>query len=616
MKSLKLIFGLFVFLAMISCRQGADSVMARYVPERSDDFVFENDLICGRIYGEALEHETISPGIDVWVKMPGELVADRRYKDDLENGKSYHIDWGDGKDCYKVGRSLGAGASAPIIDGVLHMPETNYRSYQIDSRNADEIVFTLHYPEWDVNGMGVTLDKTITVKAGSYFCSVRDVYTFSDPDASMSIACGVFRHIADSTIEREILDDTCYAIWEHASDQSKEPEEGMLGIGVRMTEAEWTGYTADGTHGVCVRTIKSGEPVTYEFASCWSKADIKDGDAWFSMFVADDERDIDIVRMGDPYVLLSSDGHYYMYGTTDESEGFRAYRSDDLKAWEPLGFVYVSKEESWTKDCFWAPEVYERDGKYYMFFSANTKYNPNDDLEVFRIGVAVSDSPEGPFVDMYDRPVFDPGYPIIDADVFLDDDGQYYLYYSRCCYKHPVESEVSEWAREQGLFDEIEESWVYGVRLKPDFSGVIGDPVLLLCPPEKMTDRQSEWESRSVTCGEANRRWTEGSCLVKRDGIYYMMYSANYYMGENYAIGYAVSDNPLGPFQKSSDNPLIEKNTAEGGDVTGVGHNSVTYSRDGKEIYCVYHGRTKATGSDRIVFISRLEFSDGKITRL
>lgn len=325
-------------------------------------------------------------------------------------------------------------------------------------------------------------------------------------------------------------------------------------------------------------------------------------------------KEMDIVRMGDPYVLLSSDGHYYMYGTTDEKEGFRAYRSDDLRSWEPLGFVYVGNtDSSWTKDCFWAPEVYEINGKYYMFFSANTKYNPDNELEVFRIGVLVSDKPEGPFVEMYDRPLFDPGYPIIDANVFLDDDGQYYLYFSRCCYKHPVESEISEWAKRNGLYDEIEESWVYGVKLKPDFSGVDGEPVLLLCPPEKMSDLQSEWESRSVTCGEANRRWTEGSCLVKKDGVYYMMYSANYYMGENYAIGYATSDSPLGPFVKSPDNPILQKNTAEGGDITGVGHNSVTYSRDGKDIYCVYHGRTSATGSDRIVFISRLEFADGKI---
>lgn len=320
------------------------------------------------------------------------------------------------------------------------------------------------------------------------------------------------------------------------------------------------------------------------------------------------------VAMGDPFVMLASDGHYYMFGTTS-STGFKAYRSDDLSQWDDLGLVYDGKQSgSWTVDCYWAPEVFEYQGKFYMFFSANWKENPTDEEENFRIGVAVSDSPAGPYVEMYDRPIFDPGYPIIDADVLFEEDGRCYLYYSRCCYKHPVESEIAKIAREEGKYEEIEESWVYGVEMKPDFSGVIGEPVVLLQPPYSIDDLQSEWESRSVAAGEANRRWTEGSLILKKDGIYYMMYSSNYYQGENYAIGYATASSPLGPFSKSSDNPVLQKNTAEGGNVTGVGHNSVTYSRDGKHMYCVYHGRTQATGNDRVVFVDEMEIKDGKLT--
>ncbi len=163
------------------------------------------------------------------------------------------------------------------------------------------------------------------------------------------------------------------------------------------------------------------------------------------------------------------------------------------------------------------------------------------------------------------------------------------------------------------MFDEIEESWIYGVELKPDFSGIIGEPVLLLCPPSQMSDKQAEWESRSVTSGEVNRRWTEGSFIIERDGTYYMMYSANFFGGENYAVGYATSDSPLGPFVKSADNPVLEKDTERGGVVTGVGHNSITWSRDGKQLYCVYHGRTAATGNERVVFIEKMEIKDGKL---
>jgi len=317
------------------------------------------------------------------------------------------------------------------------------------------------------------------------------------------------------------------------------------------------------------------------------------------------------IKVGDPYILQTSGGEFFLYGTSG-IDGFETYSSFNLRDWKPEGQVYKGGTDlSWTKDCFWAPEVYFYKDKYYMFFSANSKNNPDNELEIFKIGVAVSDSPKGPFLDVSREPIFDPGYPIIDANVLFDEDGKLYLYYSRCCYKHPVESEISEWARTKKKFSEIEESWVYGVELKPDFTGVIGDPVLLLSPPATMDDKQAEWESRSVTSGEINRRWTEGSYIMKKDDTYYMMYSANYYVGENYAVGYATASHPLGPFTKAEDNPVLQKNTESGGIVTGTGHNSVLTLSDG-EMYCVYHGRTAKTGEERVVFIDRMEITKGK----
>ncbi len=320
------------------------------------------------------------------------------------------------------------------------------------------------------------------------------------------------------------------------------------------------------------------------------------------------------VEFGDPYVLKASDGTYYMYGTGGVKDGFRACSSLDLVHWNDEGRVYRGNtKDSWATKFFWAPEVYERDGKFYMFYSAQWRENPNNEAENFRIGVAESQSPTGPFKEMHDGPIFDPGYPIIDANVYFAEDGRIYLYYSRCCYKHPVESEIADWARDKGLFSEIDESWIYGVELKPDFSGVIGEPVLLLHPPRTMDGQQAEWESRSVTSGEVNRRWTEGSYLFKNGDTYYMMYSANFYAGKHYAVGYATSRNPLGPFKKSQHNPVLERNDDQGGEVTGTGHNSITWSRDGRHMYCVYHGRTESTGDRRVVFIDPMEINGGKL---
>lgn len=323
------------------------------------------------------------------------------------------------------------------------------------------------------------------------------------------------------------------------------------------------------------------------------------------------------VALGDPYVLLASDGKYYMYGTdeTKTIKGFGVYSSSNLKDWKYEGQVYEGATEgSWTVKNFWAPEVYEHDGKFYMFFSADWTYNPNNELENFMIGVAVSDSSTGPFKEMHEAPLFNPGYPVIDANVFSYQ-GKSYLYYSRVCYKNPVKSEIADWARERGMFEEIEESWVYGIEIANDFSHIIGEPVLLLRPPYEKDDPQTEWESRSVSSGEVNRRWTEGSFAFEHEGTIYMMYSANFFGGEHYAVGYATSDHPLGPFKKSPNNPILEKNTNKGGVISGTGHNSVAWSKDGKEMFCVYHGRTIETGRKRLVFIDRMSIdSEGNLT--
>lgn len=322
------------------------------------------------------------------------------------------------------------------------------------------------------------------------------------------------------------------------------------------------------------------------------------------------------VAFGDPYVLLASDSLYYMYGTgAGAVDGFCAYSSPDLVNWKAEGQVYRGNTPaSWAVANFWAPEVYERQGKYYMFFSADWKENPTNELENFRIGVAVADKPTGPFIEMSDRPLFDPGYPAIDGNIVEDADGKCYLYFSRCCYKHPVESEVATWAKEKGMFNEIEESWIYGVEIAPDFTAVIGEPVLILRPPVTNEDAQVEWESRSVTSGEVNRRWTEGSYTFKKGDTFYMMYSANFFGGKNYAVGYATAKEPLGPYTKSADNPVLQKNVEKGGTVTGTGHNSITYSLDGQQMYCIYHGRTQATGEERVVFIDKMGVDpDGKL---
>lgn len=327
------------------------------------------------------------------------------------------------------------------------------------------------------------------------------------------------------------------------------------------------------------------------------------------------------VTFGDPFILHASDGVFYMYGTTDYVfKDFKCYSSKDLIHWKNEGSCLLPQDDSWTTDVFWAPEVYEYNGKFYMLHSSNWKENPSNELENFRIGVAVSDKPTGPFIEMYEEPIFDSRYPIIDANVYFAEDGRMYLYYSRCCYKHPVKSELSDLLIKEGKASEVQESWIYGVELKPDFSGIIGEPVLLLCPPKTLSDGQSKWEDLSALTGEgeAIRRWNEGSYLFKRANTYYLMYSCNYWRGQHYAVGYATSQNPLGPFVKADNNPVLEKNSDKGGEVYCTGHNMVLTLPNG-DMYCVYHGRTAYTDSitgdaKRVAFMDKMEIlPDGKL---
>ena len=121
-----ILFALVATLGLSACapKEQESKVLARPVPERMDDFVFENNLIAGRFYGEAIEGNPTSPGIDIWVKLPGKLVANEWYAAATGEGGDpdyYHRNH-DGKDCYKVSVSLGGGGSVPYIGGQLCFP--------------------------------------------------------------------------------------------------------------------------------------------------------------------------------------------------------------------------------------------------------------------------------------------------------------------------------------------------------------------------------------------------------------------------------------------------------------------------------------------------------------
>ncbi|GKT54254.1 glycosyl hydrolase [Colletotrichum tofieldiae] len=135
-------------------------------------------------------------------------------------------------------------------------------------------------------------------------------------------------------------------------------------------------------------------------------------------------------KAGNPFV----DGQYWVFPTSscayDEQTYLDAFSSPDLVYWTKHDNILTSDQVSWAKRAIWAPAHIERNAKYYLYFSANDIQEGEN--SVGGIGVAVADTPEGPYKDAIGKPLigeYHNGAQPIDQDVFIDDDGQAYIYY-------------------------------------------------------------------------------------------------------------------------------------------------------------------------------------------
>ena len=255
-----------------------------------------------------------------------------------------------------------------------------------------------------------------------------------------------------------------------------------------------------------------------------------------------------IIDIGDPFILVHNNT-YYMYSTISRAkDGFKCFSSKNLIDWEDNGFVY-SKNDSWGEECFWAPEVYYYNGKFYLLFTAKWKKNHS-----LRTGLAVSDSPLGPFKDIKDEPLFDLGYATIDATFLFDCDGRNYIYYSRDCGEQ--------------IINGVHTSTLYGAEIDKSLTKLLTEPVLISKPDSsyETTDSDTWW-------------WNEGPAVIHMNGRYYLNYSTNAYYSKKYSVCCSESDKPLGPFKKYEDNPILKYKE---GEFSGPGHNNFFRSLDGK----------------------------------
>ena len=251
-------------------------------------------------------------------------------------------------------------------------------------------------------------------------------------------------------------------------------------------------------------------------------------------------------------------GRFYLYPTYsaayEKQTFFEAWSSLDLTNWKNEGVILDFADVSWsTNRAAWAPSMAEKDGRYYFYFSAGDGAG---------LGVAVSGDPNGPFVDALGHPLIAPyhhGAQPIDAHAFVDDDGEAYLYYGG--WKHAVV-----------------------VKLGDDMISTVGD--FLEVTPEN---------------------YVEGPFMLKRNGTYYFMWSEGEWGDDTYAVAYAKSDTPYGPFVR-------EGVVLKGDNIVGksAGHHSVLQIPGTQDYVIAYHRRPidETHANHRIVCIDRLFFDE------
>ncbi len=246
----------------------------RSVPERKDDFAWENDRIAFRMYGPALAPENPSNGVDVWLKKTNDLIVDKFYKDDLENKLSYHIDRGLGLDCYKVGHTLGAGGIAPFMNDSLWIGGP-YANAKVLDTGILRTTFELTYDSVPFNGNKITEKLTITLDAFSQLN--KAVVSYDGDFDSFEIAGGIWLHKELGNIQSKSESDyIAYA--ENASD-SKVPA-GRTYIGVIFPNGMKTAVRHF-EHLIGLASYKKGDQFTYYFGAGWSDWGFKTDEAWF-----------------------------------------------------------------------------------------------------------------------------------------------------------------------------------------------------------------------------------------------------------------------------------------------------------------------------------------------
>ncbi len=249
----------------INVREGkpapvAIKTFARFVPERYDDFAWENDRVAFRMYGAALENRKDNAfGMDVWSKRTEGLVIDKWYK-----SGDYHADHGDGMDYYSVGRTLGGGDIAPFVNDSIYFTN-NYKSWKVLDNGPLRSTFQLTYPTRNAGDIPVTVTKVISLDAGSQLNKVEATFDYKS-DQKLPVAIGIVTRKDAGAAVLLNEKDGIMAYWEPETVKN-----GAMGIGSVFRDTLGQ-MRIDKGHLLTVVSTASSQPYTYYTGAAWNRA--------------------------------------------------------------------------------------------------------------------------------------------------------------------------------------------------------------------------------------------------------------------------------------------------------------------------------------------------------
>jgi hypothetical protein len=245
---------------------------ARYVPERLDDFAWENDKIGHRTYGPALAEPVtdtpkevlVTSGLDVWCKRVSYPVVDRWYNKGHDH---YHHDEGEGMDMYQVGISRGCGGTG-IWDGRTLHTSRNYKTWKIVANGPIRAIFELTYETWNANGVYVAETKRFTVDAGHNLDRIDSTFTVAGAK-EITVAVGLNKKPADKNQDEKITT-TPVAAAGSLTQWVEQKTNGLLGTAVIVPGS--SGFAEDERNQLVLAKVAAGGTLTYYAGAGWSKA--------------------------------------------------------------------------------------------------------------------------------------------------------------------------------------------------------------------------------------------------------------------------------------------------------------------------------------------------------